>query len=317
MKITKLKNLFDDKNKTKIIGLLTILIGLWLVLYFIPQIFVTLFNTLLGNLILFIIVLLIFLKNEVYGLAIGIIIIVLIRFARLSKEGFTSHSENAFLEIENTINRQNIFDMDIINQQASQEELDYFNNHGMWPWSNEVIHLYEEFKKTNPFVRSLISDATTHARTVYNQAAIVRILSYQTKEGQFLLNGVLVKNPQSVENLPNGFGDFVNESGLMEDRTKDIIKCNLEKDGNNPSLERIVFTGKGGIFGQQTKRIEQVDYNDLENIIPGFTFLGSPCNPCKSMGAIPDYSCEYSLQVEGKEPSVNNLWKYLWNNNYS
>jgi len=314
MKIPKMTNLLNDKNKTKIIGLLTILIGLWLVIYFIPEIFVSLFNTLLGNSILFIIVLLIFLQNKLYGIAIGIIFIVLMRFSRLSKEGFTNQSELTFLNIESTINRQNIFDMGIINQQASQEELDYFNEHGMWPWSDEVIKLFNELQDKNPYVRTIPDDATIHARTIYNQAAILRLLSYQTKEGQFLLNGVLVKNPQSVEELPNGFGDFAYDSGLAEDRTNDIIKCNLVRNGENPSLERITYTGTGGIFGQQTKKIEEVDYNNLENIIPGFKFLGPPCNPCASMGAIPNYSCKYSLDVEGKEAGPSSLWKYFWNN---
>ncbi len=307
-----MNDLLNNKNKTKIIGLLTILIGLWLVLYFIPEIFASLFNTLLGKLILFIIVLLIFLNNKIYGLSAGTIIIVLLRFSQLSKEGFTSESEETFLRIQSTLNKQNIFDMNIINQQASQEELDYFNEHGMWPWSDEVIKLYNEFQNLNTYVRSTPSDIINYLRTVYNQAAILRILSYQTKEGQMLLNGVLVKNPQSVEELPSGFGDFVYDSGLAEDRTNDIIKCNLVKDDKNPTLERIVYTGKGGIFGQQTKKIEQVDYTNLENIIPGFKFLGAPCNPCKSMASNPDYSCQYTVNVEGKEPGVSNLWKYLW-----
>ena len=314
MKISKFTNLLNDKNRTKIIGLLTILIGLWLVLYFIPEIFITLFNTLLGNSILFIIVILIFLQNKIYGLATGIVFIVFMRFSQLSKEGFTNQSELTFLKIENTINRQNIFDMGIINQQASQEELDYFNEHGIWPWSDEVIKLYNELQNNNPYVRTTPHDAAIHARTIYNQAAILRLLSYQTKEGQFLLNGVLVKNPESVEELPNGYGDFVYDSGLAEDRTNDIIKCNLVKNEENPSLERITYTGKGGIFGQQTKKISEVDYNNLENIIPGFKFLGPPCNPCTSIGSIPDYSCKYSLDVKGMEPGASNLWKYLWNN---
>lgn len=314
MKIQNIKKIINDKNKTKLIGLLTILIGLWLILYFLPELFVTLFNTLLGNLILFIIVLLVFLKNKVYGIGIGIILIVLIRFSRLSKESFTSNSELTFLNIQHTINRQNVFDMDIIGKQASQEELDYFNKHGMWPWSNEVINLFNELQNKNPYVRTTPGDATTHARTIYNEAAILQLLSHQTKEGQFLLNGILVKNPQSVEKLPNGYGNFVYDSGLVEDKTNDIIKCNLVANDQNPKLERIIYTGKGGIFGQQMKKIEPVDYNDLENIIPGFKFLSSPCNPCSSLNSIPDYSCKYSLNIKDEKSGPSNLWKYLWKN---
>lgn len=313
MKLPKIKNLLNDENKTKIIGLLTILIGLWLVLYFIPEIFVSLFNNILGNLILLIIVVLVFSNNKIYGLLTGLIILILYRFSRLSKEPFTPSSENNFLKIQNTINRSKVFDMNIINQQANQQELDYFNKTGMWPWSDEVIDIYREAKEKNPYVRSSIKDSTDYTRTIYNQAAILQALSYQTKEGQMLLDGVLVKNPQSVEQLPSGFGDFGYNSGLSEDYINDIIKCNLEKNGVNPSLERITYTGKGGIFNQQTKKIENVDYNELENIIPGFKFINGPCNPCESVGANPNYSCKFSLNVKNEDPSISNVWKYLWN----
>jgi uncharacterized protein HemY len=39
------KNIFNEKNKVRIIGLLTILIILWLILYFIPDLLILLFNT--------------------------------------------------------------------------------------------------------------------------------------------------------------------------------------------------------------------------------------------------------------------------------
>jgi hypothetical protein len=307
-----LKNLLNNENKTKIIGLLTILVALWLVLYLIPELFVSLFNTLLGNLILIITTVLVYSNNKIYGLVIGITLLLLYRFSQLSKESFTSNSERKFLSIQNTINRQKIFDMNIISKQASQEELDYFNKNGMWPWSQKVIQLYQEAIATNPYIRTVPEDATNEARKIYNQAAILRILSYQTKEGQMLLNGVLVPgDSDSKEILPNGFGYFSYSSGLMSDRTNDIIKCNLKDD----SLERITYTGKGGIFNQQTKKYSKVDYNDLENLIPGFKFLSSPCNPCKAIGEIPDYSCPFKLNVKDKSPFISNVWQTLWNIN--
>jgi hypothetical protein len=309
----KLKNLFNDENKTKIIGLLTILLGIWLVLYFIPQIFVSLFNTLLGNLILILSVLLVSINNRMYGLITGLTLLILYRFSHLSRENFTTDSENKFLLIENTINKQKIFDMNIINSQASQEELDYFNANGMWPWSQKVIELYEEAINRNPYIRTVPEQATNYARRIYNEAAILRILSYQTKEGQFLLNGVLVKDPSGnkIEKLPSGFGNYPYEAGLLGNRVDDIIKCNM-KDEQNPTLERIRYTGKGGIFGEQTEKVTPVDYNDLEKIIPGFTFLNKPCNPCGAVAANPDYSCAYRLRVKDKPPFISYVWQYLW-----
>lgn len=329
---------FNEQSKTKTIGFLTILIVLWLVLYFIPEVFVSIFNTLLGNLILVISVFLIFMNNKIYGLIAGLIIIILHRFLTLSKESFTGFKidgsfiinnkdsqisqeslqdlQNNFLQIQNTINKNKIFDMNTINSQASQEELSYFNKNGKWPWSQKVINLYEEAVNSNPYIRTTSEQATNYARTVYNQNAILTLLSYQTKEGQFLLNGVLVKDPSGnpMEELPSGFGNFPYESGLLENRVADIIKCNLNND-QTPTLERIRYTGKGGIFGEQTQKVTPVDYNNLENIIPGFKFLDKPCNPCVAMAQTPDYSCPFKLKVKGKSPFVSDVWQTLWNIN--
>jgi len=322
---------FNEETKIKIIGLLTILIGLWLVLYFIPELFVSLFNSVLGNLILLLSTTLIFMYNRTYGLIVGLIILVLYRFSRLSKEGFNLNVSGTFnigedsrqssqedmnqdfLNIQNTINRNKIFDMNKINSQASQEELNYFNKNGKWPWSQDVINLFEEAINRNPYIRTLPKIATEHARTIYNQAAILQVLSYQTKEGQFLLNGVLIKDPSGnkMEELPSGFGNFPYESGLLDNRVDDIIKCNM-KDSSNPTLERIRYTGKGGIFGEQIQKTTPVDYNDLENIIPGFTFLDKPCNPCGAVAENPDYSCAYKLRVKNKSPFISSVWQYLW-----
>ena len=340
---------FNEETKIKIIGLLTILIGLWLVLYFIPELFVSLFNSLLGNLILIISTTLVFMNNRTYGLILGLIILVLYRFSRFSKEGFDLNisgtfnidkesqqqkqqqkqqqqqqqqkqqqqkqqqedMNNDFLRIQSTINRNKVFDMNTINSQASQEELAYFNKNGKWPWSQEVIKLFEEAINRNPYIRTLPGIATERARTIYNQAAIISVLITQTKEGQFLLNGVLVKDPSGnkMEELPSGFGNFPYESGLLGNRVDDIIKCNSNP---KPKLERIRYTGKGGIFGEQTEKVTPVDYNDLENIIPGFKFLNKPCNPCGALQENPDYSCTYRLRVKDKPPFISSIWQYLW-----
>ena len=296
-----IKNIINEENRTKLIGLLTILIMLWLVLYLIPDVLTSLLYTLLGNLILVTMVLLISMYNIRYGLFIGLILIILYRLVKI-KEGFTwsENSTQDFLKIQNTINRNTIFDVNMIEaSQASQEELDYFNKNGMWPWSQKTIELYKESVNTNPFIRTYSEDAVNYTRTKYNESAILRILFYQSNEGLFLLNGVLVKNPSGnpYEDLPNGFGEFAYDSGLLGKRSDDIIKCNM-KNSNAATLERITYTGKGGVFGEQTSKTAQVDYNDLEKIIPGFTFVNGPCNPCGALNEIADYSCPFKLAVK-------------------
>jgi len=324
-----MKNLVNDENKTKVIGLLTILLLLWLLLYFIPELFTSLFNTLLGNLILMTTAALVLLYNVKYGIIVSIIFILLYRFYQLAKnntytqsehkrEGFTWNPQSTqdFILIQSSINPQKIFDVNMIQKnQASQKEVEYFNKHGLWPWSPQTKELYMESINTNPYIRTWPEDGLNYAMSIYNEAAILRLLSYQTKEGQFLLNGVLVKdptNPNKAEELPSGFGEFPYSSGLKENRTADVIKCNMSKP-NNATLERIIYTGKGGIYGEQTSKVTPVDYNNLENIIPGFTFVNAPCNPCGALNETPDYSCPFRLNIKNKSPFISNVWQQLWN----
>jgi hypothetical protein len=309
-----LKKLLTEENKTKVIGLLTILALLWIVLYVIPDFFVSLFNTFLGNVILLVIVVLVSLYNYKYGIVLGLLFLIIFRFSYLlrSKEGFVwnKNSEQDFLLIQNTINRGTVFDTKMIQEsQASQEEVNYFNQTGMWPWSQTVIKLYEDAVNNNPYIRTYSKDSINQARKIYNQAAILRILSMQTKEGLFLINGVLVQDASGnkYESLPSGFGNFGYNSGLIGNLQDDIIKCKLDNSG----LEKISYTGKG-LLGQQTKKVTDVDYNDLENLIPGFTFINSPCNPCGALKQTADYSCPFSLKVKNKPPFISEVWQYLW-----
>jgi hypothetical protein len=293
-----IKKIMNEENRTKVFGLLTILIALWLVLYFIPQIFASLFNTLLGNLILVFTTILTLSYNLRYGLMLFLILIILYRFSTLvkvNKESFTDQSLQDFLLIQNTINRQKIFDTDILQTQATQEELDYFNSHGMWPWSDSTIELYISSTNKNPYIRTYSKDAIGYARTIYNEKAILELLSNQTNEGLFKINGVQVEGdkPNIKEQLPDGFGSFPYTSGLMADKRKDIIKCNLDSG----TVERKSFQGRGGIFGEQLTEVSPVNYTDLPKLVPGFSFLSAPCNPCSSVNDSKS-NCQFKLNVK-------------------
>ena len=48
----QLKSLINNENKTRLIGILSILLILWIVLYLIPELFASLFNSILGNLMI-------------------------------------------------------------------------------------------------------------------------------------------------------------------------------------------------------------------------------------------------------------------------
>jgi hypothetical protein len=165
----------------------------------------------------------------------------------------------------------------------------------MWPWSSNTTQLYINATNSNPYIRTYSKDAVNYARSIYNEAAILELLSNQTNEGLFKINGVQVPNPQGnpKEELPNGFGDFAYTSGILDDMRNDVIKCNLDTN----ELERTRYNGKGGIFGEQLKSVSSVDYNNLEEIVPGFSFINEPCNPCSSVSGSSS-ACKFKLKVK-------------------
>ena len=329
-KITDFGNKND--NELLLIGLLTIIICIWLIIYLIPSIFVNLFNTFLGKVVLILILMLVSFKNLNFGIILLLFFIIVYRFLSLSiknyknsneKEGFTweQKTKNNFLDIQKLINPNIVFDADAIQEQASQKEVEYFNQHGYWPWSSEVKQLYKESLNKNPYVRTSPKDAVDTMQTIYNQKAILEMLSWQTKEGQFLLSGVSIqggkKNP--LQDLPNGWGDYAFNSGQIS-KNNNIVKCGYNKDGsdgivnsNNLSMQEIQYNGNDGIVYNHVKKVTPLDYKNLESIIPGFSFLNGPCNPCDALKNPPNYDCPFNLELRGSKKGVSPVWKYLWN----
>ena len=206
-----LKNLFNQDNKTMLIGLLSILVVMWTILYVIPTFLVSLFNTILGNLILLISLILVSSQDIKYGVILAIILIVLYRFSHL-QEGFTWSEESGrkFIELQNSINPNTVFDTKLIQNQASQEELDYFFKNSMWPWSKDVEDLYKELLEKNTYVRSNSEDAINNAKTKYNQSIITQILNEQLD----VLQGNENTNKINMDDR-DGLGSYPFSSGLQ------------------------------------------------------------------------------------------------------
>jgi hypothetical protein len=334
----KIKQFGNNNNELIIIGLTTVLIGFWIVLYLIPNIFVYLFNTLLGKAILILIVILVSFKNLYYGMILLFIFIIVYRFLSLSlfskqnlitktslKEGFTwnQSSTNKFLEIQKLINPEIVFNTPEIQKQATQEEVNYFNKHGRWPWSDKVKKLYKETLDNNPYVRTSPEDAINTISTIYNEKAILQMISWQAKEGQFLLNGVSINSGKNnpYEALPSGWGDYAFNSKQIK-KNNNVLKCgyvNNKTDNNNSSdelsLQEIEYQGNDGIVYNHIKKITPVDYTNLEKIIPGFTFLKGSCNPCEALKNPPNYNCPFELNIRGEKKGISPIWNYLWNFN--
>jgi hypothetical protein len=82
----KMNELFSRKNMNLIVSLLTFFVFLWVVMYAIPDLFINLFYTGLGNLILIFFVVLAFMYN--INLAVGLIIVFIVLYRFSSMAGY-------------------------------------------------------------------------------------------------------------------------------------------------------------------------------------------------------------------------------------
>ena len=327
------KYLTNQENQQIIIGFLSLLIFIWMILYVIPGIFSTLFHTLLGNLIILLGIILLGSKDIKYSLLALLVVIVLYRFSQFNnpssslKEGFTwsQQSTTDFLKLQDTLNPHVVFDTNKIQQQASQEEVDYFLENQLWPWSQEVQDLYKESVMNNQYIQINPEDAVNQARQIYNQQIILEIISWQKKEGQFLLNGVIVNDISGSDpsgNVPysrNGSGSYAFTSGLISTENNPnikIIKCKSDGSGN-------YALSQGQYDEAQNKQVySEVESSDLENIIPGFKFVSQPCNPCVALNSPPNYTCPFTLDLSNNNSqgqpnnifsnNISKVWQYLW-----
>lgn len=77
-------DVFSKKNLNLVVGLITLLIVLWVVMFAIPNLFVTLFDTILGNLILMAFIFLAAMYNINLAVGLGIVFLILFRFSHMS-----------------------------------------------------------------------------------------------------------------------------------------------------------------------------------------------------------------------------------------
>jgi hypothetical protein len=78
--------IFSKKNLNLVVGLITLLIVLWVVMFAVPSLFVNLFDTILGNLILVAFIFLAGMYNINMAVGLGIVLIILWRFSHMSSD---------------------------------------------------------------------------------------------------------------------------------------------------------------------------------------------------------------------------------------
>lgn len=79
-----ISGVFSQKNINLAVGLITLLIVLWVVMFAVPSLFVSLFDTSLGNIILLAFIALAFMYNTNLAVGLSIVFIILWRFSHMS-----------------------------------------------------------------------------------------------------------------------------------------------------------------------------------------------------------------------------------------
>jgi hypothetical protein len=83
-----LTNVFSTKNWNLVIGLLTLLIVLWAVIFAVPNLFISLFYTFLGKLMLLTLIVLAGIYNVNLGVGLAIVFTILYRFSHGKTDTF-------------------------------------------------------------------------------------------------------------------------------------------------------------------------------------------------------------------------------------
>ena len=80
--------IFSKKNLNLVVGLITLLVVLWIVMFAVPSLFVNLFDTILGNLILIAFIFLAAMYNINLAVGLAVVFIILYRFSHMNVQGF-------------------------------------------------------------------------------------------------------------------------------------------------------------------------------------------------------------------------------------
>lgn len=308
-----------NPNANILLGTLTVLITLWTILYAIPSIFISLFHTFLGNLILLLCAIFVgAFVNARYGFITFIAIVILYQISHYNyynlvaldtnktvvSEGFANNGNGKwsrdtvsnFLQFENIYFPNSQFNMNVIQKQASESDANHLLSTGAWNWSQETQDLYKDNISHNELIKIDPGVALTGAMKLYNETAIKQLLSWNAPEGKFLLYGV---DSGVSEDQPTFIPDSL--------KKHDIIRCNSDASG----LEKHSYINNALVK-------TPVSNQDAPNEIAGFSFArGAPCNPCGPLKDEPDFTCPFLLktkpQEKEKENAISEIWSTLWN----
>lgn len=79
-----------------------------------------------------------------------------------------------------------------------------------------------------------------------------------------------------------------------KDINKNIVKCSNDD-------EPYLTDGKR----------KKINNEEIPNVIPGFSFINEPCNPCVAINDLSNTKCAFKLNVKGDD-TISEIWKKIW-----
>ncbi|MEY3106878.1 MAG: hypothetical protein RIT35_1051 [Pseudomonadota bacterium] len=187
---------------------------------------------------------------------------------------------NRFTSYQSTANdNRNNYNMEVIQQQASPAEAETLIKTGYWPWSSETKYEYTDAIWHHPIIKVNVGNALDYAMKTYNETAAKLLMSWNTKEGQFLLFGGKGSN-------------------------YDTIKCSTDL--------AMIGVIKKEFKDDYVENSVPIQNADIPNQMPGFSFLNDvgPCNPCLALNN--DYSCPFKLRTKDGDDTMSPVWSRLF-----
>ena len=227
-------------------------------------------------------------------MVIGILLII---YVNKKRESFVWSNDliDRFMQYQSTVNRNvNQFDISTIQEQASPEEVETLLKTSYWPWDDQTKYTYLTELWKNPMIKINPNYALDYAMQLYNETAAKRLIGWNNKEGKFLLHGA--------------------DLGVSEDMPENVrnsLKCAWNKEGTEPYMEKTIYKGYNLWNGYKKVEKTKVKNEDIPKEMEGFQFVKNACNPCVPLKNPPDYSCPFTLNVEG-DSSISSVWKGFW-----
>ena len=322
-------NIYLPKNNAVFISIISVFIAFAVVLYLKPTIFVFAFHSLLGNLLMFTVLIGIWLFDKNLSIGLGLLLLIMYLSSNISvtsvsapdssgsdsgsgsdsatasdskttKEGFDGYQKSwsqqtidDFKAFQDSRNPNVQYDLTAVQRQASEDEARQLFETGQWPWSKKVKQLYMNAIGGSSDISIDPGIALSDAQAIYNENAIKEVLAWGSKEGVFLTHGAVIGHPK---NMPQNINN--------------LVRCGTAADGSSV-MQKIEYLGYNGMNATMDKKVTELSPADIPKEVTGFSFINNECNPCISLNDVPEYSCPFKIDV-GNGTEVSDIWKIMW-----